>query len=226
MLHYMKCKNVAIIDCDYPQHSLLAMRDRDKEIVSNQPEYQQQLVKQFDRINKKSYPVLKAMPKNCLHIANSQLVESSIFYDVIFFDFPGTMANEGVLNSIMGMDYIFVPIITDKIVMQSSLQFAVAVENYKRMHPDVRLKGIYHFWNKVDKRENTEVYDMYNDIIERLHINILNTQIPDSKKFKRELSFENRPVFRSTLFPPDKKLLKGSNMEGLIKEICTIINLD
>jgi hypothetical protein len=33
----------------------------------------------------------------------------------------------------------------------------------------------------------------------------------------------NRPVFRSTLFPVDKTLVKGSNIDELAEEICTIV---
>ena len=36
-LHYEKDLNVAIIDCDSPQHSLVRMRERDKKAISASP---------------------------------------------------------------------------------------------------------------------------------------------------------------------------------------------
>ena len=33
-LHYEGKRNVVVIDCDYPQHSIFAMRERDKSMVS------------------------------------------------------------------------------------------------------------------------------------------------------------------------------------------------
>ena len=33
-LYYLKGYNVAVVDCDYPQHSISAMRKRDAELVN------------------------------------------------------------------------------------------------------------------------------------------------------------------------------------------------
>ena len=35
----------------------------------------------------------------------------------------------------------------------------------------------------------------------------------------------NGAIFRSTMLPPDKRLLKGSNLEELVKEIRSIIQV-
>lgn len=35
----------------------------------------------------------------------------------------------------------------------------------------------------------------------------------------------NSGVFRSTMLPPDKRLLKGSNLDELVKEIRSVINV-
>lgn len=40
-LHFEKNLNVAIIDCDSPQHSLVRMRERDKKAAANNAYYQQ-----------------------------------------------------------------------------------------------------------------------------------------------------------------------------------------
>jgi hypothetical protein len=47
----------------------------------------------------------------------------------------------------------------------------------------------------------------------------MQTVSPDSKRFRREMSEAHRPVFRSTIFPVDRSLLKGSNIEGLVDEM-------
>lgn len=39
-LHYEKDLNVAIIDCDSPQHSLVRMRERDKKAILASPYHQ------------------------------------------------------------------------------------------------------------------------------------------------------------------------------------------
>jgi len=75
----------------------------------------------------------------------------------------------------------------------------------------------------VDGREKTELYKAYDGAIQELGLQTMQTVIPDTKRFRREMTETNRPVFRSTLFPADRTLLKGSNIEELVNELCTII---
>lgn len=124
------------------------------------------------------------------------------------------------------MDYIFVPIIADKRVLQSSLTFIMSVTEYKRASSlPLRLKDIIMFWNRVDKRESTELYDFFNKLMLSENYKLLKTQLPDTKKYNKELAFDRNIVFRSTFFPPDRKLLKYSNLEELVAEISQIIDL-
>ncbi len=46
---------------------------------------------------------------------------------------------------------------------------------------------------------------------------VLSTRLPDSKKFRRDLSEERKSVFRSTIFPMDTALLKGSGIRGVFR---------
>ena len=139
---------------------------------------------------------------------------------------PGTVNNTGIINLILNMNYIFIPIIADRRVLQSSLAFVMTIREYmKAFAGKINLEGIYMFWNKVDKREHTELYSYFNSILQEEQIPILCTELPDTKKYNKELSLYRDSVFRSTLFPPDKKLLRNSNLEQLITEICQIIKL-
>ena len=45
-------------------------------------------------------------------------------YDVIFFDFPGTINTPGMLSALAGMDYLFIPIEADRVVLESEIEFA------------------------------------------------------------------------------------------------------
>ena len=56
-LHYLKGYDVAVVDCDYPQHSIAGMRKRDAETVSSDEEYKRMAYEQFTRLGKKAYPV-------------------------------------------------------------------------------------------------------------------------------------------------------------------------
>ena len=123
------------------------------------------------------------------------------------------------------MDFIFCPIITDRVVMQSSLTFASTIRNCLAKHPDAPLKRFGLFWNQIVKTENREIYEAYSSIIRQLNLDVLKTEIPHTIRYKREMSSANRQIFRSTLFPPTKALVKGTGLDLLVEEICQIINL-
>ena len=74
-------------------------------------------------------------------------------------------------------------------------------------------------WNMVDGREKSELYEVYEQVMKELGLPILRTFLPDTKRFRREQSLSRRAVFRSTLFPADKSLLRGSHLEELVDEL-------
>ena len=220
-LHFTGGKTVAVIDCDYPQHSIFAMRERDKSVVMANDQLKQMMVIQ----NKKAYSVITSKPEDALDTARKYLAETQLNIDVVFFDLSGTVSSSGILTSMLNMDYIFCPVTTDRLVMQSSLTFASIIKDCLAKHPDVPLQSLYLFWNQLVKSENREIYDAYCAIIQQLKLDVLKTEIPFTVKYKRELSVNNEQVFRSTVFPPTKTLVKGSCLDSLMDEICQIINL-
>ena len=98
-LYYLKGYNVAVVDCDYPQHSISAMRKRDAEQVNGDEYYKQLAFHQFKTLGKKAYPVLCSSPDEAIKTADEFLASAGMDYDVVFFDLPGTVNSEGVINS-------------------------------------------------------------------------------------------------------------------------------
>ena len=208
-LYYLKGYNVAVVDCDYPQHSISAMRKRDAEQVNSDEYYKRLAFSQFKTLGKKAYPVLCSSPDEAIKTADEFLAS----------------AGEGVINSLSGVDYIFTPIAADRVVLESSLSFAVAIHKLLVKNEACRLKGLHLFWNMVDGREKTDLYTLYEQTIGELELPLMKVFIPDTKRFKKELDAQRKTVFRSTLFPADKRLVKGSNMEELITELAYLIKL-
>ena len=68
-------------------------------------------------------------------------------------------------------------------------------------------------------------FGIYENTIGELKLPLMKTFIPDTKRYKKELSGDKTSVFRSTLFPADKRMIKGSNLEELVAEIGYIIKL-
>ncbi|WP_165043803.1 ParA family protein [Dysgonomonas sp. ZJ709] len=225
-LHLTKKKNVAVIDCDYPQYSIFNMREDDRKTIYQSQDLQVALTKQFDKYDKKAYPIIKATTDNALEEAINLIKSSESKIDVIFFDLPGTVNNPGILNVLLTMNFVFIPVIADKRILQSSLAFMLLLKEYINAYSDkISLKKYYAFWNKVDKREHTELYADFKEILVDANIPLLKTELPDTKKYNKELSIYRTAVFRSTLFPPDARQLRRSNIDKLIKEISNIIKL-
>ena len=134
-----------------------------------------------------------------------------------------TSGPDKVLETIINMDYLFTPVVQDRMVMQSSLSFVGTLQDFIRRYPKAPLKGIRLFWNKIDGRVSREVYRHYNSIFGKIGLQTLDTVMPDMERYNKEASAGGRLLFRSTFFPPSEKLLKGSNLDMLAGEIESVI---
>ena len=220
-LHYVKGFDVAVVDCDYPQHSIVEMRDRDLKMALEDEHYKRMAYEQFSRLGKKAYPVVESNTKEALADAEYLLPQGD--FDYVFFDLPGTINNENLVHTLAQMDYIVAPICADRVVMESTLNYAVVVRDHIMSSAQSQIKGLYLLWNMVDGREKTELYEVYETVMRDLHLTVLKTFLPDTKRFRREQSTNRRAVFRSTLFPADRSLIRGSNLDKLVDELIELL---
>jgi cellulose biosynthesis protein BcsQ len=220
-LHYVRGYDVAVIDCDYPQHSIVEMRNRDVEQITNNPYYKRLAYIQFKTLQKKAYRIEESNAADAIEVAEN--LKQELDLDFIFFDLPGTLNTKGVVKTLAMMDYVFVPVSADRVVLESTLQFASTVHDNLITTGKSNIKDLFLIWNMVDGRERTELYTAYDNAIAELGLQVMQTIIPDTKRFRREMTETGRPVFRSTLLPVDKSLAKGSNIEELTDEICKIV---
>lgn len=224
-LHYVKGYHVAIIDCDFPQHSIVAERKRDGNLVLTDDYFKRMAFDSFSSSGVKAYTVKGSTPENAIRDAQSLIENSQKEFDAIFFDLPGTLNSEGVIKTLAAMDYIFTPISADRLVMESTLQYATMLNDHIISVNKGNLKNLFLFWNMVDNREKSPLYDAYESAIGELGLTVMQTSLPNSLRFRKEMSGERNTVFRSTLFPADKALLKGSRIDELADELCKILNL-
>ncbi len=222
-LHYALGYNVAVVDCDFPQHSIIRMRDREVQQVMKDAYYNKMAEEQFSRIDKPAFPIVEAKPEEAIKAAEDLLNRTSEEYDFILFDLPGTLNSRGIVDTLASVDYIFAPVSADRMVLESTLQFAVLINDVIVKPKAGNIKGLSLIWNLVDGREKTKLYLAYENAIRDLELKVLKNVLPDSKRFRHEMEEEHKPVFRSTLFPIDKKLLAGSNFDALSEEILQLI---
>lgn len=222
-LHYVKGMDVVVIDCDYPQYSIKDMRERDMKNIERNPSLKKNAFEQFARLKKRMYPIVESSPEKAIERAKDFMALETP-PDIIFFDLPGTMNNVGVIKTVATMDYIFCPIMADRVVAESSLNFAATVNDNLISTGKSNIKGLYLLWNMVDGREKTNLYEIYEKVAGELGLSIMDTSLPDSKRFRKESADDGeRALFRSTVLPPDKSLIKGSNIEKLADEMLKLI---
>ena len=222
-LHNVHGCNVAVIDCDDPQHSIYGLREREKQLISESDYFKVLACDHFRKIKKNAYPVVKSNSVDALDDAERMLASENVKPDIVFFDMPGTLRSNGVVRTLSQMDYIFTPMSADRFVVESTIQFAAMFRDNLMTTGQAKTKGLYLFWTMVDGREKNGLYDLYEDVIAEMGLPVLSTRLPDSKKFRRDLSEERKSVFRSTIFPMDASLLKGSGIREFSEEISRII---
>jgi len=222
-LHYVKGYDVAVIDCDYPQHSIAEMRDRDLKLALEDDHYKRLAYEQFTRLNKKAYPVIESSTAKA--IADADRITDQADFDIVFFDLPGTVNDPAVITALSNMDYIIAPISADRLVLESTLRYMLVINDVIKKTGVTTIKGTHLIWNMVDGREKSELYGVYEQVIAELGFDVLKTFIPNSLRFRRELTEMHKGVFRSTLFPAERSLLKGSNIDTLADEIISLLKL-
>jgi cellulose biosynthesis protein BcsQ len=225
-LHYLKGLNVAVMDCDYPQCSVYEMRKREIRQLETNLHYQSKAIALFDSLGKQTYSIVCAKPEEAIDKAREFLADEPTDYDVVFFDLPGTINNEGVVSTFMAMDYVFVPMAPSRMSMESTLSFIIPVHELLAEHSDLNLKATHLFWNRIDGRIKKEWFEHYEGVIRQFGLPLMKTAIPQSVRYDKEQSIEGSDaVFLSTIFPADKTLLKGRNLDLLVDEISDIIHL-
>jgi len=221
-LHYEKGLNVLVVDCDYPQYSIFQMREREIETVSKDRQLKALAYEQFTRLDKKAYTIIKASAESAISIAEGFLEQTKSTIDLVLFDTPGTVNTSGMYKLLSELDVFLIPISADRVVLESSLNFAKAIGEMIKDKPQKRL---HLFWNLVDKREKTALYDIYSKGIASLKLPLLKAQVPDTKRYRKEILSSGQRPFRSTLFPPDKQIARGSNIIELIEEVTETLEL-
>lgn len=225
-LHYEMGYNVGIIDCDFPQHSIHSMRKRDFKMLEEDDFYKGMAYEQFTRLEgKKAYPIVESDTGRAIADAEKVVEDYDMDFDIIFFDLPGTMNNRDLIITLAHMDYLIAPIAASRVVMESTLDYMISVRDNIITTGKSNIKAMYLLWNLVDGREKNELYSVYEDVINELDFPILKTFLPNAVRFRREQNIEHKPLFLSTLFPADKTLLKGSNLDELARELLKVVNL-
>lgn len=222
-IHNVMGIDVAVIDCDEPQHSIAGLRDKETALIEKNDSLKAVAYEHFRKSGRKGFPIIRSNAVQALDDADSLLSEKGYRPEIVFFDLPGTLKSDGVIKTLSQMDYIFTPLSADRFVVESTLKFVTMFRDRLMTTGQAKTKGLHLFWTMVDGRERNDLYGIYEEVIAEMGFPVLSTRLPDSKKFRRDLSEERKSVFRSTIFPMDTALLKGSGIREFSEEISDII---
>ena len=182
----------------------------------------------FSSIDTPEFGILRMVvdkPEEAKQAAYGFIDRSGLCYDVVFIDLPGTVNATGVFSSIVNMDRLIVPVTQNRMVMQSSMSFVLAVRELLGRNPEFPLRDVRLLWNCMDRRASKELYNAYSEILGHLKIPVFKTVLPKAERFNKGICRDGR-VFRSTLFAPSPSLLKDSNIDLLADEILGMLNLE
>ena len=227
-LYYVEGVEVVAVDCDSSQHSMNVYRKHDLVVTKENPYLKRALHRFYSQFQKEPYEILLTSPKDALDVVNNYVdgVDKDRKPAVVFFDITGTINNPDIVYLISNMDYLFVPITTETGEMASSITFASNVLNNMMTVGGTNIKELRLVWNKINSREKTRLCDVMDNYMQKHGLTSLDTVLVKSNKFEKDgKELGTTGMFRSTMMPPDKRMLKGSNLEELVKEIREIIKL-
>ena len=159
-LHYIVGHDVLVVNCDYPQWSIYAQRERELSLIEHDDYHKLLLVRQFKATGRKLWSLLKCMPPEAPEEVE-RLLQSGYHPRIIRYDLPGTVNAEGVIRLLESLDAVFVPMKADKVVMERTLSFARSLTTNLARNPALTLRSVYLFCTMIDRRERTPLYDQY-----------------------------------------------------------------
>lgn len=225
-LHYVEKIDVLVMDCDPRQHTQKDYRDNDVLVTTENPYLKKVLFDYFAKSGRTPYDILFCDDlSEAVDMANDAIADGNPA-KVVFFDITGTVNDRSIVNLLASMHYLFVPITTDTGDLKSSLRFADYVMQSMVTTNVTSIKELRLLWNKIPGRVKTKLCELIDSYMEELGLESLSTVLSTSTKFFKDGAAAGKTgLFRSTMLPPDKRMLRGSNLPELVAEIRGIINV-
>lgn len=216
-LHYRYGIRCLAVDAD-PQLSLYSMRDREMKALSSRKQLQDLCNRFYSEADIGMYPVFRMDKYGSLVNLISSIITTGI--DAILVDLPGSISQQNVLDTLLGIEYLYVPVVPDRVVIEATMTFHYLLKELQRSIPDrCQLKAVRYFMTQVDARVNIKtVMDSYRETFSEAGMVFLETVIPRSVRFSKE-SVDYDPVVRSTLLPMKPAIATELMIESLTKQI-------
>lgn len=115
-MHHQYHLNVAVIDADFPQHSIFKARQKELDRIRQN----ERVFAKYKELTKDRppYPIFATDLKNCA----AKIRELKDQYDLLFVDPPGTLNQVGIEDTIGEINHFFIPIMQDNYSIMSSIE--------------------------------------------------------------------------------------------------------
>ena len=226
-LHYVHALRCLAIDADFPQHSLYGLREREEKALTSLPALSDLCMNFYAKHDFGTYPIFRTDEKPGNRTATDILSRiPTTGLDVILIDLPGSVNQEDTLATLLDVEYFFVPVTPDRVVIESTLSFHNLLQLLQEQFADrCKLKAVRYFLNQVDARTKQDrILEQYREAFAEAGMVFLDTWIPKSVKFSKE-TLDGNAVYRSTLLPMTPATASELHISSLTHEILSICNL-
>ena len=135
------------------------------------------------------------------------------------------MNSAGILRTIAQMDYIFAPVSADKAVLESTLSFLDVLQRMMLGKETSRLKGLYLSGTKSTSGKRAGCTRSTGRWSPTWDCRCCKPASP-TRTLPQGGGRHGRVVFRSTLLAPDRRMLAGSGIPELTREIVDVLKLE
>ena len=227
-LHYVHALRCLAIDADFPQHSLYGLRDREEKALSALPALSDLCRNFYARHDFGTYPIFRTGTD--ANNATAGMLLSHIptaGLDIILIDLPGSVNQQETLETLLDVEYFFIPVTPDRVVIESTLSFHFLLQQLQEKFADrCKLKSVRYFLNQIDARTRQErILGQYRQTFDEAGMKFLDTWIPKSVKFSKE-TLDGNAVYRSTLLPMTPGTASELHISSLTHEILSICQLN
>lgn len=225
-LHYVEGIHCVAVDADYPQDSLYALREREKLALAENAAFRGLCERFYGQWERGMYPVLrldKGHYQGSLPRLLSSLPEEGA--DAVFVDLPGTVNRMDVLETLLEIEYLFIPVVPDRMVLEGTLSFHLLLGSMReKFSSRCHLKEVRYFFTQVDRRVRVQgVTERYSGVFEKAGMVFLESVLPRSARFGKEPG--DASVYRSTLLPMSPSEAASMNIKQLTNEIISVCQL-
>jgi chromosome partitioning protein len=197
---------IAIIDADFPQHSIYKRRRKELSLVEQNPRLNE-VFRLLYPAGLEPYPIIATNLDSCHSFINRMYDE----VDLIFVDVTGSVNQPAIASFLNQVHHFLIPVLQDEFSIVSAVElYHLIVKEVQPVSP--RFGSCSLFFNRVPRRHQLPL--LFDQL--KPHFNCLEVYLSDYAVYERS--------YRSTVFPIPKakpeaqKLLEFASSVKLVLE--------